>query len=68
MEIKYGRIRNIYYCATDNGEFGDIYKCNTCGKERPTKGGLKTHLAQVHRDMIQSYDLIFHSALQLLKI
>ena len=42
MGINYGRIRIIYNDATSDGEFGGIYKRNTCGKERQTEGGKNT--------------------------
>ena len=45
METNYGRIGIIYNDTTGHGEFEDIYKRNTCGKERPAKGGIETHLA-----------------------
>ena len=44
MWINYGRIRIIYNDVAENGESGDIYKCNTCGKERPNQVGIETHL------------------------
>ena len=59
MEIKYGRIIIIYKDTPDNGEVGEIYKCNTCGKERPNAVGIKTHQAVAQRGMMQSYGLIF---------
>ena len=58
MRINYGRICIVYNDTTGNGDFVEVYNCNTRGKERPSNGGIKTHLSQVSRDMIQSYGLI----------
>ena len=62
MEINYGRMGIIYSDITEgiteDGDLEDIYNCNTCGNECPTEGGIKPHLEQMHRGVIQSYDLI----------
>ena len=55
MEIKYGRIWIIYNDTTGNGDFEDIYKCNTWWAERHSQGGINSHLAQAHGEMVQSW-------------